>query len=269
MFMLLLTLIAVTVGLIALLWTGTLLAQGYFYDSPTDGLAWRAPAGAGVLALFLLVWCLIEYASPNSTGPIHEFSNQRMTDVHKFWSIRRAANGEEKEIPFERRTVGPNQTQFVDESGGVWARSKSGMMVAIIVEEKKGDEVTRTRFNAEMKDGTFAAKKTRDVEQPLRYIEENGSRYMVEGQIGRIMSYGKGNLIANIFINLVHFGLWFAVLWPLMRFQWGHALCFGFVCWLVFTLAIVPFLLDRSRTTAHKTAFERKAAAALVLPHAT
>src|SRR5262245_56794035 len=41
MWILLLILLAVTGGLIALLWTGTLLAQGYFYDSPTDGLEWR------------------------------------------------------------------------------------------------------------------------------------------------------------------------------------------------------------------------------------
>lgn len=265
MLTLLLILVAVTVGLVALLWSGTLLAQGYFYDSPTDGLHWRAPAAAAVITVFLAVWCLMEYASPHSTDALHQFSNERVTNVTKFWSVRRSENGDEKEIPFERRTVGPNQTEFVDDQGGRWARSKSGMMVAIIVEEKTGEEVTRTRFNAEMKDGKFAQKETRgSVTQPLRYVEENGSRFMTEGSLGKIISYRKGKWIGNVFINLVHFALWFAVLWPLLRFQWAHALGFAFVCWLVATLALVPFLLEKSRTVGERKAADRRPTASLV-----
>ena len=40
---LLLTLLIVVVALIVVLWVGTTFAQGFFYDSPVDGLAWRAP----------------------------------------------------------------------------------------------------------------------------------------------------------------------------------------------------------------------------------
>jgi hypothetical protein len=263
-----LTLAAVALALVALLWTGTLLAQGYFYDSPTDGLAWRAPAGAGVLTLFLLIWCMIEYSSPNSTDALHRFSSERITEVHKFWSVRRSESGEEKEIPYERRSVGPNQTEFVDENGGRWARSKSGMMIALIVEEKTGDEKKRTRFNAEMKDGKFAEREARGIKQPLRYVEENGDRYIVETNLNHIIGRRSGKLIGNLFINLVHFGLCFAVMWPLLRFQWAHALGFAFVCWLVTTLALVPFLVDKSRSAAEKKPAERKATAALVIPFA-
>lgn len=264
MLTLFLILLGVGIGFVALLWTGTLLAQGYFYDSPTDGLHWRAPAGGAVLAGFLTVWCLIEYSSPYSTGPLHEFSTQHVTEVSKFLSVRRSETGEEKEIPYERRNIAPNQTEFVDEHGGRWARSKSGMMVAIIVEEKSGDEVKKTRFNAEMKDGKFNERETRGVKQSLRYIEVNGTRYMQEGSLGKIVGHRKGKLVGNIFINLVHLALWFAVLWPLMRFQWAHALGFAVICWLVATLAIVPFLLDKSRTLGEKKAAERKAPVALI-----
>jgi hypothetical protein len=46
--------------------------------------------------------------------------------------------------------------------------------------------------------------------------------------------------------------LWWLVIWLLLRFQWSHALGFAFICWLAFTLALVPFLLSRSRTAAEK-----------------
>ena len=259
MFMWILTLFAVVLGLVVLFWSGTSLAQGYFYDSPTDGLAWRAPTAAAVLTLFLAVWCTIEYVSPHSTDALHEFSSERVTEVNKLWSVRRGETGEEKEIPYERQKIGPNQTEFVDASRSRWARSKSGMMVAIIIEEKQGDEVKRTRFNAEMKDGKFAQKEARGIQQPLRYEEEDGNRFMVEQGMGRIISYRKGKLFGNILINLVHFALWFAVLWPILRFQWPHALGFGFICWLAVTLALVPFLLDRSRTASEKKAAGPKA----------
>src|SRR5258708_7634511 len=194
-----LTLAAVALALVALLWTGTLWGQGYFYDSTTDGLAWRAPAGAAVLTAFLAIWCLIEYYSPNSADALHRFTSERVTEINKFWSVRRSESGEEKEIPYERRSIGPNQTEFVDENGSRWARSKSGMMVAVIVEEKTGDEVKRTRFNAEMKDGKFAERETRGSKQPLRYVAGNGDRYLLEGTLGHIISHRSGTLLGNVF----------------------------------------------------------------------
>jgi hypothetical protein len=258
---LILTLLAVAVGLVALFWTGTLLAQGYFYDSPTDGMAWRAPAAAGVLALFLAIWSFIDYRLPRTTDTIFTFSTEHVESVDRFVSVRKSELGEEQEIPFTRRPLGSNRDEFIDEKGERWARSRSGMMVAIIVEEKKGDEVKRTRFNAEMKDGKFAPQRTRGVEQTLRYIEERGSRFMYESQPGKIFSYHKSQFLGNVVLNLIHFVLWFLVLWLLMRFAWPHALGFAFICWLAFTLVLVPFILSKSRDAADRRA---KASAAMV-----
>jgi len=99
MFTVILTLIAVAIGFGILFWTGTLWAQGYFYDSPTSGLSWRAPAAAAVLTLFLTIWCTIEYYAPNSTGAIDDFSIEEITSVKKFWSVRPLNAGEEKDKP--------------------------------------------------------------------------------------------------------------------------------------------------------------------------
>src|SRR5262249_58968055 len=124
----------------------------------------------------------------------------------------------------------------------------------------------RTRFNAEMKDGKFAERETHGMKHSLRYIEENGDRYIEETRLGKIISYRKGKLIGNIFINLIHLALWFLVIWLLLRFQWAHALGFAVIFWLVATLSLVPFLLDKSRRLSERTAPSRKASAALALP---
>ena len=247
---LIVTLVIVFAALTVLLWTGTALAQGYVYDSPTDGLPWRAPAAAGALTLFLALWTFMDYANPGGTDTIFNYSSEQLTEVPKFWSIRKGDRGEE-EILFERHVAG-TRPEYRDANGHVWSRSSSGMMVAIIVEEKKGDETVKTRFNAEMKDGKFAPRAPRGVEQSLRYIEENGSRFMPEDQLGKIVSYRRGRLFLVVLLNAVHFAIWFAVLWPLLRFQWAHALGFAFIGWLVLTLALVPYLLTTSRTAAAK-----------------
>jgi hypothetical protein len=252
MLALILTLLAILVGLVALLWTGTLLAQGYIYDSPTDGLAWRAPAGAGALTLLFAIWAFIDYRIPRATDTIFTFSHEHVDEVDNFISVRKTDAGEEQRIRFTRRRQSGNQPQFVDDKGETWARSRSGMMVAMIVEEKKGDEVVQTRFNAEMKDGKFAPQEARGAGQTLRYVEEGGHRYIFETQLGKIFSKRSSLLLGNIVLNLVHFATWFAVLWLLMRFTWPHALGFACVCWVVVTLALVPYMLARSRDAADK-----------------
>lgn len=252
MLALILTLLAIAVGLVALLWTGTLLAQGYIYDAPAEGLVWRAPAGAAVLALFLAVWAFIDYRYPRATDSIFVFSHEQVTEIDKFVSVRKTELGEPQEIPFARQSQGGDRYLFLDEKGERWARSRSGMMIAIIVEEKKGDEVVRTRFNAEMKDGKFAPQGSGHGEQPLRYLEEGGNRYIFESQLGKIIHYRKSRLLGNIVLNLMHLAVWFVVLWLLMRFTWSHALGFAFVCCLAFTLAVVPYLLSKAREAADK-----------------
>src|SRR5262245_8089134 len=102
MFALFLTILVIAIALIVLFWTGTLLAQGYFYDSPIDGLAWRAPAAAGALTLFFAFWSWIEYRWPNSTGTIFNFVDEESHHVDQFWSVRRNEQGEEERILFKR-----------------------------------------------------------------------------------------------------------------------------------------------------------------------
>jgi hypothetical protein len=249
----LVTLLIVALALVLLLWVGTLWAQGYFYDSPTPGLAWRAPAAAGALVLFLLLWTLIEFRRPNTTDTIFRFSTAQATDFDRFVSVRLSEEGKEEEIPFEKHGLGSGRFEFRDQNGKVWSRSSSGMMVAIILEEKEpgGSEKVRHRFNAQRdKDGKFAPKGSPGMQQSLRYTEEGGDRFIVEDELGKAFSFRRSRLLLNIVINGLHFVVWFLVLWLLLHFQWPHALGFALVCWAVLTLALLPYLFGRARDAA-------------------
>ena len=69
-----------------------------------------------------------------------------------------------------------------------------------------------------------------------------------------------GRFVINLFLNFVHFVLWFFCLWLLLRFQWSHALLLAAVFWLVFALLVWPVLQDRvRRATAATTTAARLA----------
>jgi len=240
--------------LMVLIWVGTVWAQGYFYENTTEDLYWRAPAAAGALALFYLAWLAYESRRPNTTDTIFRFSHAETQEFDRFISVRRNEEGEE-EIRFERRAIGAGRFEFRDDQGRPWARSRSGMMVALIIEEPAADPSAppvRRRFLAEMSpDGkTFATQLAGGTTRPIRYIEENGRRFIMEDQLGKIISYQRGRLVLNVVVNLLHGVLWFLVLWLLLEYPWPHALLGASVCWLMMTLGVVPFLLDRVRARA-------------------
>ena len=244
------TILVIGVALLVLFWTGTLLAQGYFYDSPVEGLPWRAPAAAGALTVFLAFWAWIEYRWPESTGTIFNYSSLESQKVDQFWSVRKNAMGEEERILFKRN---PATDDYRDSENRRWARSQSGMMVAIIIEEKDKDgSSVEKRFDAEMANGKFAPRKSSGIELPERYMEEKGNRYIEDTNPGQIFRNRSGRMFWTVVLNLLHFAVWFLVLWLLLHFQWPHALGFAAVCWLVMTLAVVPYLHNTARNAHNK-----------------
>jgi len=54
------------------------------------------------------------------------------------------------------------------------------------------------------------------MQQSLRYLEEDGNRFIVEDQLGKAFSYKSSRLVLNLFVNGLHFVLWFVVLWLLL-----------------------------------------------------
>lgn len=254
----------VFLGLVALIWLGTHWAQGYFYDSPVDSLYWRAPAAAGALALFFLLWAILENRRPNTADTLFRFTSEHADEFDHFISVRRDTEGE-REIRYQRRHLAGGKVDFVDDKGQPWARSKSGMMIAIILEETvEGDPAPkRSRFAAQLSpDGkTFKPSEARGIQQAVRYYEDGGPRFIVEDQMGKAISYRKGRWVFNVFLNVVQLVIWFLALWLLLRFQWPHALLGGAVCWLVVTLAVLPFMIDKARDSSPKRATPKTTAA--------
>ena len=69
-----LILLLVWAGLVVLLWAGSVWFQGYIYSEPAPQLVWGAPVAGSALALFLALWCIIDYKSPGRYVSLFDFS---------------------------------------------------------------------------------------------------------------------------------------------------------------------------------------------------
>jgi hypothetical protein len=239
---LILTILFVTLAAGILAALGTAILQGYWYDSPTDGIAWRATISGAIVGLFFAAWCGIEAKAPGKFDSFFNFTPRDTVIFDQFWSVRKSDRGT-KEILYTKSRGDRGTVIYVDSDQRPWQRSLDGMMIAIIVEENG----QRKRFNAELDDkGNFKSSEGR----PLRYVEEGGSRYMTETALGQITPLRYGLLLGNLVWNLFHFVVWFACLWLVMQFQWQHALLLAGLAWLLFVLTIWPVVQERVRLAA-------------------
>lgn len=251
MFGLVLTFFVVVFALAVILWAGTLGLQGLIYSEPAEALFWRGPAAGAALGALLGVWCLLTYrmyVEDLQTNPaqlqlpmdtIFRFQPTQTTVVDKLWSVKG-----DQETLFRKVEVGEHGIEYRDALGNPWSRSDTDAIVkAIIIEE--GNQ--KSRFEPRLtRDEKFAAKAG-----PFPgYYEVNGRRYMET--LGRVSLFHRGRWMLSILFNALHFGLWFLVLWLLLRFQWPHALGLAVVFWAVMTLAALPMLFDGTRDVARQ-----------------
>jgi hypothetical protein len=243
---LLLTFLLVFLGIAVLLWAGTLFFQGYIYSEPAPQLYWRAPAAGAVLALFLALWCFLDYRHPgryNATWFEPTASDDEV--FNKIWS----AKGN-REVLYEAHKNARGLIEYRDANGRPWSRSDAeGFVEAILVEDKDGQ---RLRFNAELtEDKKFKA----GPGEPVRYVEaERPHRVMTETAIGRLPVSHTGETLTKIVLSLFHLGLWFACMWVLLQFQWSHALGLAVVAWLALTLTLLPIIFTKTEETAKQRA---------------
>jgi hypothetical protein len=222
-------------GLMVFLAAGTTWFQGYIYSEPVAGIAWRAPAAATAVTLFVLCCAFLDSREPVGRFPaLFEFSP---TDEIQFNELAAVKEGKTIHFKAEKNAVG--QIEYRDAG-----KRRLGRVDEIIVKEDDTD----VHFKAEVDDkGRFKVERG----GVLRYVEVDGhGRIMTEDFPGRVASTRTGLLVVNVLLSLLHLGVWFACLWLLLQFQWPHALGFAAIFWLVMTLAILPAILRKVESQA-------------------
>ena len=241
---LLLTWLGLSIVLIALFWGGSIAIQGWFYSEPVRGLGWRAAVSGSAIALFLTAWCTLDRAKPGRYITLPDFSTYDVKEYDEVTVVRRYKAQETQEVKtvykLEKNRAGGTRSTDYMSKGKPFTRTVDGAMtVALII--KDGDN--EVRFNANLDDkGNYPPE--------IRFQEEGGSRYIEEANIGRVFSPKWSLLFGNLTLNFLHFALWFALIWLVLRYQMWHALGFAVAFWLTTMLMVQPVLFEKNRKPA-------------------
>jgi hypothetical protein len=225
-------LLLIVLALVLTAWS--LWLQGYLYTEPAEGMLWRAPAAAGAVMVPLLLWLIMARATPDTYRPLWEFNSTETTPpAKKVWAEDR--DGKLREY----RLVGGSR-QGYHEGGNANAARLTSEPKYIIIEE----DGRKVRFEPEKDaEGNLLRRKSTawftTITEPLRYVDDSG-RVMQAGSLGQLTTFKGGSLAGNLMLNGLLFAACIAAFWPLLGFQWGHAMTQAVVLWLVLLLTVVP-----------------------------
>ena len=246
-----LTLLVITLltglTLAVFLYVGGAFLQGYIYTEPSQDLYWQAPASGLVLAGFFFVWLyLIVNTQGASTRDIPYDTVFRFAPrvdripepAKEIWAVKK--NGAKVRYTSDRQ--GQTSWRYLDKSyspGRPW-RDDGVEAVEVVLDN---ENVIFKRVKGTQ--GSYG-----------EYVSDTGwiMKEYGDGPTGIPTIFRWGRFLAILFLNFVHFLLWWLCLWLLMRFQWAHALGLAFVMWLIFTLMILPMLIGYAVETAERRA---------------
>jgi hypothetical protein len=233
---LLVILIVFALALMVVMWYGSLFAQSYLYTTPVSGISWRAPAAAGILTGFYLVWSLANIwgATKTSVGvtevpfgvfwqfsprvevipqPVPEFVSKRSNSEPALYEL-------DKSLPPETKYRKVDGEEYWSAVGTEYIEFKyRGEEYKFVRDKDRGDN-------------------------PIVFVDANSGLEMNEYEIGRVGYTSMTMLLVYFVLNALHFGLWIGCLWVLLEFQFWHAVGLGFVLWFVATSAVLPALCD-------------------------
>lgn len=236
-----LLLLVVSVTLIVIFWVGALFLQSYFYTMPSQQLHWQAPAAGILLGAFLAWWCFAVANSPESRPDnipynailFHVRVDMAKEPVKELWAVKK--NGEKTR--YQRHRI--DQIRWVYKDSSSVQRPWNGNGVTAIEIEHDGEKYR------------FDETKTETGAYP-QFANEKGWKMRIyeSGPTGIPDRFHAGRLFANLFFNGMHLAMWFLCLWLLLRFQWSHALLIAFCMWLLFSLAVLPMMLNHAASVA-------------------
>jgi hypothetical protein len=234
---LLLVFVMLLVALGVLFFVGTLFIQSFIFTEATEGLAWRAPTAAAVMAVFFTLWCLIVVRSDATPGnipytTIFNFS----TRVNKWTEPATELTAEryDKRVTKYRRVyeldLGQRKPRY--QNIGDPAKSFTPDGVESIEIESAGEKMKFMTKN-EGDDKIFQS----DDGWILDFDRDiSGNPYRMSWAL----------IFGNLLLNGLHFALWFVCLWLILRFSMSSSVLFAAILWGLVTVALLPMLLEQA-----------------------
>ncbi|MBA4187356.1 MAG: hypothetical protein C0467_04975 [Planctomycetaceae bacterium] len=256
---LLIVLVLVTLVLFTMFLGGGLIAQGYLYQSPAERLPLRALAAAALVGLFLTMWVWIDQKNPRKYDTFFEFAPYETKTFDDMEAIRWVSpDGSKLQVdpsgnPVEvvvkfKRGVGEKKNIFLDDAGEPFQLNSSGKTgvsyMTAAIKMKPAPDLEAIRFDAQL-----TKDKRTYVNSPdgRKFIEERGSRYVNADQLGVVYVPTTGTVIVALFINFVHFVVWFVAFWLILQFSRGHSAIMAGSFGLITMLLVLPLLFGPNR----------------------
>ena len=236
---LLLVFVMLLVVLGVLFFVGTLFAQSSIFTEPTEGLAWRAPTAAGIMAVFFTFWCVLAVIV-RSDGKIPYttiFTFRVRSDMlpkatPEIWAYR----GDGQVLHYGIRAMS-NSASTKTFYQNLADPSKTFTNTGVIAVEIMTPSGEKSKFK--LNEGGDNAGEY--------FINDEGYRLEDDRDIsGNPTRMSWGLLIGNVLLNTLHFVLWFVCLWLILRFSVGSSVLFAAILWGLTTIALLPMLLEQA-----------------------
>lgn len=262
------------VALFGIFWGGSLVAQGFFYQNVADRLPIRAAVAALVVGGFLAFWVNLDKKSPGKYDTFFAFSGESTRDLDEFqavrWQVDPVSKGLKKDAsgnPVEttvkyKRVPGGKTPSFVEDPGGkkFAVNDTDSMTAAILVKDDGGNPV---KLAAQLKkdERSGAMNYISDLNE-RKFVEENGSRYIMHARPGVMHVPSSGVVATALLLNFLLFAVWFVAFWPILKFNVGHSLGFTAVFGLLMMLLVLPLLFKPNREANRTSQVSRAVEAA-------
>lgn len=244
---LVLTLVLCAVAFTALFWALGVIVQGYLYSQPADKLPIRAVVAGVLVAAFITGWTYVNTRASHKDkyGTVFEFNPTDTKDVREFEAVRQLRikdeKGQLKEVNVAFKWIPEGKLgKFVETGSGKDFRMNTADYMTIAIDLPEDGK--KTRFDASIDSkGTYV----RDGDN-VQFSEKGGSRYLESERLHRVYIPSSGAYLAAIALNVVVFVVWFVAFWPILRFNFGHALILAVIFGTVSVLMLMPLLFEKN-----------------------
>ena len=206
----------------------TLWFQAYIYSEAVDKIYWRAPAAGSALGVFFLLWVWLDYGTDGRFTNLIDFSPGQSRNYEQI--VIETPDGMKE--TYKRYPNGKKGFEYLKDG-----RKPRSNPRRVFVTEGGQQLIFEPERNA--KD---------------HYVNKETGQVMLDGYLGQASTFRWWWLLQYVFVNLLHFVIWWACLWLLLKFQFWHSCGMAMAAWLAMTLFILPPLLNRAEETGKQRA---------------